>query len=68
MFRQYCKGRKSVVGPPAVVMMVNVWLQGAVASTSSTPPVSASASMPDNASSEAKPKTKGIVFIYFAFN
>ncbi|XP_013193092.2 E3 ubiquitin-protein ligase TRIP12 isoform X1 [Amyelois transitella] len=31
---------------------------GAVASTSSTPPASASASMPDNASSEAKAKTK----------
>ncbi|CAH1643332.1 unnamed protein product [Spodoptera littoralis] len=31
---------------------------GAVASTSSTPPASASASMPDNAASEAKPKGK----------
>lgn len=37
-----------------------IYLQGAVASTSSTPPVTASAaSMPDNASNDAKPKGKG---------
>lgn len=47
--------------------MYIVWcFQGAVASTSSTPPVSAAASMPDNVPTEAKPKTKGNYTFYLS--